>query len=63
MQTDRTVGIELPLRVLVWREGDDVRVAYRDPRELSERYDLGRRHAVLDQMAGLLDQLAAEATA
>lgn len=63
MQADRTVGIELPLRLLVWREGDDVHVGYRDPHDLAERYDVGERSAVLDQMAGLLGQLVSEATA
>jgi uncharacterized protein (DUF302 family) len=62
MQSDRRVGLELPLRMLVWREGRDVLLAYRDPRELSAAYDLGGRQGALEQMAGLLEALAAEAT-
>ncbi len=61
MQSDRRVGIELPLRMLVWREGEDVLLAYRDPRELSATYDLGGQRGALEQMTGLLEALAAEA--
>jgi uncharacterized protein (DUF302 family) len=61
MLSDRRIGIELPLRMLVWREGDDVSLAYRDPRELSSEYDLAQHQSTLEQMAKLLEALAAEA--
>lgn len=61
MQSDRQVGIELPLRMLVWSEHDGVRVGYRDPRELSGEYDLAEQQGALEQMAGLLAALAEEA--
>lgn len=61
MQEDRRVGIELPMRMLVWREADDVLLAYRDPRELSSAYDVAAHASTLAQMATLLDELAAEA--
>jgi len=61
MQSDRQIGIELPLRMLVWREGEDVLLAYRDPRELSGAYDVGGLQATLERMATLLEALAAEA--
>src|SRR6202035_356724 len=41
MQRDRRIGIELPLRMLVWRDAEDVLLAYRDPRELDGAYDVG----------------------
>jgi uncharacterized protein (DUF302 family) len=62
MQSDPRIGIELPLRMLLWREGDDVLVGYEDPRELSGVFDVGEHQAILEQMATLLDGLAAEAT-
>jgi uncharacterized protein (DUF302 family) len=62
MQSDRRIGIELPLRMLVWREGESVLVGYRDPRELSAAYDLAAHEATLGQMAALLKELAAVAT-
>ena len=61
MLSDRRVGIELPLRMLVWREGEDVLVAYRDPRELGSTYDVASHQPTLEQMATLLDELATEA--
>jgi len=61
MQSDRRVGIELPLRMLVWREGEEVLLGHHDPRDLSGSYDLAEQRASLEQMARLLDELAAEA--
>ncbi len=61
MQDDPRIGIELPLRMLVWREGEQVLLGHRDPRELSSRYDVSAHAQTLEQMAVLLDALAAEA--
>ena len=61
MQSDPRVGIELPLRMLVWRDGEDVLLGYRDPRELSGDYDLDGLQDALTRFAGLLDALAAAA--
>lgn len=62
MQSDARVGIELPLRILVWREADGVRLGYGDPRELARAYDLAGQAAILEQMAKLLQELASEAS-
>jgi uncharacterized protein (DUF302 family) len=61
MLSDRRIGIELPLRILVWREGTEVLLAYRDPRELSNVYDVAEHQSTLEQMAKLLEELAIEA--
>jgi uncharacterized protein (DUF302 family) len=61
MRSDPRVGIELPLRMLLWREGELVRLAYRDTRELGAEYSLDEHRETLDQMAALLEQLASEA--
>ena len=61
MQADPRIGIELPLRMLVWREGEAVLLGYRDPRELSGTYDVGSAQSTLEQMARLLDELTSEA--
>jgi uncharacterized protein (DUF302 family) len=63
MQRDPRVGYELPLRMLLWQEGERVQLGYRDPRELSGEYEISDQMAILDRMAGLLGDLAAEATA
>ncbi len=61
MQSDPRVGVELPLRMLVWEDGDGVLLGYNDPRELASRYDLERHRDTLEGMSGLLAALAAEA--
>ena len=63
MQDDPRIGIDLPLRILVWRSGDDVLVGHVDPREWSALYDVGERAETLAAMAALLEQLTTEATA
>jgi uncharacterized protein (DUF302 family) len=60
MQSDRRIGIELPLRMLVWQAGEDVLVGHGDPRDL-KAYDVADHLQALQQMATLLDELAAEA--
>jgi len=62
MATDARIGIELPLRILVWRDKEVVLVGYRDPRELSAEYDVAEQQGTLEQMATLLDALATAAT-
>jgi uncharacterized protein (DUF302 family) len=62
MQSDPEIGIELPLRILLWRDGDEVLAGYRDPRDLSATYDVGSDQAILEKMAALLESLVAEAT-
>jgi uncharacterized protein (DUF302 family) len=61
MQSDPRIGLELPLKMLVWREGADVLVGFRDPREFAGSYDVAPCKATLEQMAALLGDLAAEA--
>jgi uncharacterized protein (DUF302 family) len=62
MRADPRIGIELPLRMLVWRAADEVFVGYHDPRELSAAFNLAEHDTTLDQMAALLNALAAEVT-
>jgi uncharacterized protein (DUF302 family) len=61
MQADARVGIELPLRIVVWESADGVQLGYSDPRELASHYDLREQGEILERMAGLLEQLVAEA--
>jgi uncharacterized protein (DUF302 family) len=61
MQDDRRIGIELPLRILVWQEAAEVCIGYRDPRELSNIYNVRAHETTLDQMATLLEALTTEA--
>jgi uncharacterized protein (DUF302 family) len=62
MQSDPRIGVELPLRILIWADASGVLLGYRDPRELSDAYDIAAdQQPILEQMAKLLEQLADEA--
>jgi uncharacterized protein (DUF302 family) len=62
MQSDPRIGVELPLRILVWADADGALLGYRDPRELAGLYHVAAEHqAILDQMASLLGELSDEA--
>lgn len=60
MQSDPRIGIELPLRMLIWQDGQEVMLGYRDPRELSGSYEIGSHQPILEQIAMLLEEIAAE---
>jgi uncharacterized protein (DUF302 family) len=60
MQDDPRVGIELPLRVVVWRSGDVVLLGYNDPREFADRYAVESHGATLQAMFTLLAELVGE---
>jgi uncharacterized protein (DUF302 family) len=61
MQADPRVGIELPLRMLIWQSHDGTHVGYLDPRELAGRYALDGHQQTLERQAAVLATLAAEA--
>jgi uncharacterized protein (DUF302 family) len=58
MQDDPRIGIELPLRMLVWADDQGVAVGYQDPRELLDRFAVSAQAPTLDAMAQLLAALA-----
>jgi uncharacterized protein (DUF302 family) len=61
MQEDPKIGIELPLRMLVWNDGEHTRVGYNDPRDLSRLYQVAPQAVTLEAMSALLEELAHEA--
>ena len=63
MQSDPRVGVELPLRILIWEDAEGAVLGHRDPRELAREYDLQPHHETLERMAALLDDLVASAAA
>jgi uncharacterized protein (DUF302 family) len=59
MQQAQTMGVDLPLRALVWQdEAGIVRISYDDPAWLAQRHGLDPRHPVAATLAGVLAQLA-----
>ena len=61
MQQDPRVGIDLPLRLLVWSAGGVTKVAYHDPVHLADHYALDAARGALQAMRGLLEALVGEA--
>lgn len=62
MTSQRTVAIDLPIKVLIWEEPDGkVWIAYNDPAYLAKRHGIGDRDAVLDKMARAVKGLVSAA--
>jgi len=63
MQSQPSVGIELPLKYLVWEDADGkVMVGWNDPAWLTERHGIADRAPVVQKMQGALRKFASEAT-
>jgi len=63
MQSQPSVGIELPLKYLVWEDADGkVMVGWNDPAWLTERHGIADRAPVVQKMQGALQKFASEAT-
>jgi uncharacterized protein (DUF302 family) len=64
MQASQTIGIDLPLKVLVWQdEAGSTFLSYNDPAYLTHRHGLGDGpKPVVEAMSGTLKAIAAKAT-
>jgi uncharacterized protein (DUF302 family) len=61
MRANPRIGIELPLRMLVWQDADGAKLGYTDPRDLADRYGVEDLRPTLEAMSQLLAALASEA--
>ncbi len=57
------IGLDLPLKVLVWDDGGTTRVGYLDPQALKARYGIAGADKVFQTMAGALGKLTGAAVA
>lgn len=63
MQTEQTVGIDLPLKALVWEDqGGRTWLAYNDPKWLAKRHGADGMNRVLSAMCEALAVVAQQAT-
>lgn len=63
MQAVQTMGIDLPLKALVWQDADGkIWLGYNDPAFLARRHGVEGAGERLAAMAAALDAVAAEAT-
>lgn len=58
MQKSRTVGIDLPHKMLVWKDGGETKVTYNDPEYLAQRHGIEGEEARLRQASTVLERLA-----
>ena len=64
MQSVQTIGIDLPLKALVWQDiSGDTWLSYNDPTWLAQRHGLGGTEAVVGMMTATLNAVAKAATA
>jgi uncharacterized protein (DUF302 family) len=65
MQSTQTIGIDLPLKALVWQDGSgNTWLSYNDPSRLAKRHGLGDEvEATVSAMTTALEAVARTATA
>lgn len=63
MERNRTIGIDLPLKVLIWEADGKVRLAYNDPSYLARRHGVDEADPVVAQIAQALQRFASTAVA
>lgn len=58
MMSNRTIGIDLPLKALAWKDkAGKVWLAYTSPAELKQRYNINDRDKVFGKITGALGKL------
>jgi uncharacterized protein (DUF302 family) len=64
MQSVQTIGIDLPLKALVWRDASgDTWLSYNDPAWLAKRHGLSGTEAPIGNLTATLDAVAKVAAA
>jgi uncharacterized protein (DUF302 family) len=60
MQSVQTVGIDLPLKALVWEDASGTTwVSYNDPSWIAQRHHLGVKAEVIDKLSAALSDISA----
>ncbi|MFQ5756540.1 MAG: DUF302 domain-containing protein [Acidiferrobacterales bacterium] len=63
LTSNRMVGIDLPLKALIWEDADaNVWLAYNDPAYIARRFDIENRKQVIGKMRGALKKFTTHAT-
>ncbi len=59
MQTDPSIGIELPLKILIFEDGNKgVYIQYKDPKLLSQKYKVEAKAELLEKTSALLADIS-----
>jgi uncharacterized protein (DUF302 family) len=59
MRESRTIGVDLPQKMLVWDDDGEVKITYNDPEHLAERHGIEGQDELLGNIRNALDALAA----
>ena len=63
MQSVQTVGIDLPLKILVWQDAaNNTWLSYNEPRWIAQRHGVVDEESTINKMADLLRTIAKEAS-
>ena len=63
MQSAQTVGIDLPLKILVWQDAaNNTWLSYNEPRWIAQRHGVLNAEAIVSKMADLLRAISAAAS-
>ncbi len=58
MQSSQTIGIDLPIKVIVWQEADGtVKLGYNDPDWLASRHSITDKKPIFEKMKGALKKI------
>jgi len=64
MQAVQTIGIDLPLKALVWQDAsDNTWLSWNDAAWLAARHEISGAEAVVGRLTAVLDEIAKTATA
>jgi len=61
MQSDPRIGLDLPVKVLVWEKDGTTKITFLDPSKLGAWYGIDADHPSLVKMRGVLEMIAKEA--
>lgn len=62
MQENPVIGIDLPLKILVWQDGSGkTQVAYKDPSSIGELHKIAKNREILKKMTAALNQMIKDA--
>ncbi len=63
MQANQTIGIDLPLKALVWQDANEKTwLSYNDPAWLAKRHEIAGVDRVVTAMSSMLAEIASKAT-
>ena len=51
------IGLELPLKVLIYKKGEKSYLVYKDPKSLSDEFKIKKNRGILEKLSKILDEI------